>query len=165
MKVIFHKLFPYAPYLNEYIGAEMDFPDTKEQYVFDGYVDKLREMAENNHKKKYPQIYTELVPSTDFNTGQPAVVQVEKQEQNTIAILIKDIESETKLGGPGEAGGLMSWKLMVEKHPELQPVFDKKKKELVAKESKEIIDAADNLLNKKERQELLRKADGHKSKN
>ncbi len=154
MKVIFHKLFPYAPYLNEYIGAEMDFPDTKEQDVFDGYVDKLREMAESNHKKKYPHIYAE---SSQPIEGQPAVVQVEKPtEDQRIGVLVTDINSCTELKV------LESYRILAKTKPELQAAYDKKKKELVAKESREIIEATENLT--EERNELLRQSRGDKSK-
>ena len=71
MKVIFHKLFPYAPYLNEYIGVEMDFQDNLDQDVFDSCVDRLRELTESNHKKKYPHLYNGTTQLTDFNTGKP----------------------------------------------------------------------------------------------
>lgn len=103
MKVIFHKLFPYAPYLNEYIGMEHDFPDTLEQDIFDGYVDRLREMTEANHKKKYPHLYNPSQSLTDFNTGQPAIVPTINKEAERTEILIDNSQSIEELNKYSQA--------------------------------------------------------------
>jgi hypothetical protein len=123
MKVIFHKLFPYAPYLNEYIGIEKEFPDTLDQDEFNGCVDLLRAMTENNHKKKYPHLYTESGAQSIEN--QPAVVQVEKQgEDQRIGVLVADINSCTELKV------LESYKILAKTKPELQEAYNLKLKEL-----------------------------------
>ena len=54
MKVILHKLFPYAPYLNEYIGFEMDVADDCDPLV---EVETLRRLAEESHRGRYPHLY------------------------------------------------------------------------------------------------------------
>lgn len=59
MKAILHKLFPYAPYLNEYIGFEKDIPDNSTDEEALKAVEHLRELAEKSHADKYPYLYTE----------------------------------------------------------------------------------------------------------
>lgn len=54
MKVILHKLFPYAPYLNEYIGFEKDISDDGDPLE---EVETLRKLAEQSHRERYPHLY------------------------------------------------------------------------------------------------------------
>lgn len=67
MKVILHKLFPYAPYLNEYIGYEETIPDGSSDEEALAATDRLRKLAERSHKEKYPHLYTE--------DGRPVIVK------------------------------------------------------------------------------------------
>lgn len=62
---------------------------------------------------------------TDFNTGEPAVVQVEKQgEDQRIGVLVADINSCTELKV------LESYKILAKTKPELQEAYNLKLKEL-----------------------------------
>jgi hypothetical protein len=80
MKVILHKLFPYAPYLNEYIGFEESIPDnwTDEQAL--AMADRLRKLAERSHKEQYPHLYTE--------SGLPVIVKQVPDDR------IKELDAE-----------------------------------------------------------------------
>jgi len=51
-------------------------------------------------------------------------IQIQKSR---VEVLIQDIERCKSLNG---ANGLLSWKLLVSKNPELQPAFDKKMEQL-----------------------------------
>lgn len=61
MKVILHKLFPYAPYLNEYIGFEMEVAEKVDgsdmEEVGLEATKRLRKLAEQSHRDRYPNLY------------------------------------------------------------------------------------------------------------
>lgn len=83
MKVILHKLFPYAPYLNEYIGFEMDIPDDGDPIA---EVETLRQLAEKSHRERYPQLYqngSELIVES-FAPPVQQVVKVSSKEQQIL---------------------------------------------------------------------------------
>ena len=109
MKVILHKLFPYAPYLNEYIGFEMDVADDCDPLV---EVETLRRLAEESHRDRYPHLYpngSEAVVdgfATPFgNNGTTQSSQKENTEEPTdriqafIDLINSKYQTKTSLEG------------------------------------------------------------------
>ena len=98
MKVILHKLFPYAPYLNEYIGFEMDIPDDGDPIA---EVDTLRKMAEKSHREAYPHLYesgkTSPVQSFETLTSPASQPTNEQRKQEAIKRVIDDINTCTSI--------------------------------------------------------------------
>lgn len=85
MKVILHKLFPYAPYLNEYIGFEDEQrPDESSLEA----VERLRKLAEQSHKERYPHLYTE--------DGSPVIIKQVPSEPSEEEVLINKQFEEIK---------------------------------------------------------------------
>ena len=84
MKVILHKLFPYAPYLNEYIGFEDETMETESPLEA---VKRLREMAEQSHRERYPHLYPNgneatvenfsLTPTIDYSAKEKVEKAIE----------------------------------------------------------------------------------------
>lgn len=94
VRVKFEKMFPAGAYLNERIGFEIDldkYETQKEQEDMTMYaIDYLRNLAEQNHKEKYPQFYQEetvktfgsgdVVMSGDFNISDALIEQSDKDK-------------------------------------------------------------------------------------
>lgn len=121
MKVIFHKLFPYAPYLNEYIGFEKEVGDTDEEALF--AIEDLRKLAERAHKDKYPHLYNgdEQVPHNQ--PPQPS------SEETRINALIQDINACTAISEKNNLGvevGLLGYEKMVSGDAALKAAYDLK---------------------------------------
>lgn len=94
MKVILHKLFPYAPYLNEYIGFEEDQRDGETNIEA---VARLRKDAEQAHRERYPHLYTDgesPVQSFAPPTNQLGVIN---KEAERIEIAIDNAQTKTDL--------------------------------------------------------------------
>ncbi len=131
MRVIFHKLYPYAPYLNEYIGIEEDFPSTTDQETFNGYVNKLRELAENNHKSKYPHLYTDSNQSSALPI--PEVQMQTNPQEELIKAFIEDINNCISIDETNKFGqqiGLIAYEQAANQYPEIKQAYDKKYQEL-----------------------------------
>jgi hypothetical protein len=76
MIVKYKKLFPIGPYLNEEIGFEYEIANVSDA---ENAVNALRSMAEDYHKKRYPEMYLE-------NAIQPADnVQVPVQQVEVVS--------------------------------------------------------------------------------
>lgn len=92
MKVILHKLFPYAPYLNEYIGFEKEVGDSEEEGL--EAIKNLRELAERSHRERYPEIYSEsgltAIPGHPMN-----VTQIDSRDEKIKAMFITISECRT----------------------------------------------------------------------
>jgi len=89
MKVILHKLFPYAPYLNEYIGFEKEVGESDEEAL--EAIEHLRELAERSHREKYPHLYQE--PTTEIAQDQPPQpISNEDKKRATIQSHIKTVQ-------------------------------------------------------------------------
>lgn len=121
MKVILHKLFPYAPYLNEYIGFEMDIPDDGDPIA---EVETLRKLAEKSHRERYPEIYSEtgLPPIPHPANEQPK----ERTREEMVAAHIQTINECKTLRN------LEMFRAMVERENEnvLYEAYHNKKKQL-----------------------------------
>lgn len=125
MIVKYSKKFPYAPYLNEDIGFEMELDDGTGTGPIDperlmSALSFLKGVAERFHKENNPEFV-----ATDFNTGEqfPQVIE-EKQIDRRIGVLAEDILSSPDLKT------LESYKLIVKAKPELQTAYDQRLKEL-----------------------------------
>jgi hypothetical protein len=85
MKVILHKLFPYAPYLNEYIGFEDEVGESES--VKDAVI-RLRGYAEQAHRERYPHLYPKgneaIVPG--FQQQPLPEIDYKKKEETEKAI-------------------------------------------------------------------------------
>ncbi len=97
MKVILHKLFPYAPYLNEYIGFE---DDQREGETNIEAVERLRKDAEQAHRLRYPHLYQKgneaLIES--FSVPVPPMnTYVINKEEERINDAIEDCTSKEEL--------------------------------------------------------------------
>lgn len=87
MIVKYRRLYPYAPYLNEEIGYERSIPDdsTDEQMIEAAI--KLKEIADKAHQRINPE---PLPTQTDYNSGPPSVINLEKER---VEILIDNAKS------------------------------------------------------------------------
>lgn len=93
-----------------------------------------KEMTEHFHKQANHHL--EGTTITDA-PGPPQEIQVEKNDKvHQIEVLVKDIMNETVLRGPDGRGGLLAWKMLVERdavtNPEskLKAAFDLRKSQL-----------------------------------
>lgn len=114
-KVVYDKLFPYAPYLNERIGIEMlveagqspaEALQEAKKIVEDFY------HASNPHPVSAVSIVADNVPVPE--------VQLEKPKQTTLE---EDIMSSPSLNV------LQSYRIIVKNKPDLQAIYDTKLKE------------------------------------
>ena len=124
MKVILHKLFPYAPYLNEYIGFEKDIDDSADPFKA---VALLREMTEIAHRERYPHLYpngNEAMVESFAPPIQQEKLTNEERKQQTIQSHIKTINECNTLQN------LNIFKGLAENNQEIKYVFDNKLKEL-----------------------------------
>jgi hypothetical protein len=119
-KVTFEMVFPIEPYRNFKLGIEgsVEPNETYEEAAQKAY-DKV--MSQGN-------VFLEKLtgPTTISNDLKPYVIPVEKPipEQERIEALIQDIKAETVLRKEDGTGGLLAWRLLVEKHPALKPAYD-----------------------------------------
>lgn len=119
MIVKYRRLYNIGPYLNEEIGFETNSPDGLSHDAYIMQVEALKELADKAHKKINP----ELAPSLhDYNTGQPEIVQVEKETA------IGDLE--TQIRSVTDKKVLDSYKLLVKGKPELEKLYLAKLEEL-----------------------------------
>ena len=86
MKVILHKLFPYAPYLNEYIGFEKEIDIGVDSPL--EVIKELRVMAEQAHKERYPNLYPNGNEEVVQGFQQQPIPEIDysKKEKTEIAI-------------------------------------------------------------------------------
>lgn len=93
MKVILHKIFPYAPYLNEYIGFEDEQRDGETNLEA---VARLRKDAEQAHRERYPNLYENgnEAPVLSFT---PPIQQTTAPKDERIQSLIATINMCTSL--------------------------------------------------------------------
>lgn len=115
MIVKYRRLYPYAPYLNEEIGFEVSIPDDGDPIA---EVETLKELCDKAHKKLNPE---SLPTQTDYNTGQPREIQVEKIEIGDLPTQIQSCK-ELKV--------LESYKLMVKGKADLEKLYLDKLEEL-----------------------------------
>lgn len=121
MKVILHKLFPYAPYLNEYIGFEDEVWETETELEA---VDRLRKLAERSHKERYPHLYTE--------SGSPVTIEQvpEQQVDKTNEISKEDAVQRVvgQINSCTELKVLQSYRMIAAGNPVLKEAYDNKLK-------------------------------------
>lgn len=117
-KIAFEQLFPTGPYANMRLGVEVTL-DEKDNIYESFNVAKL--LVEESFKKINPDF---IPPIHDFNTGQPAIVQADREPSNTVEALIQDINSCNELIV------LESYKILARTKPEIQEAYDKKYNEL-----------------------------------
>lgn len=131
-KIIYEQLFPnpYVQFGNIRMSIEIILQEGDS--IADAYT-KGHQEANENFNRLFPQVVQaeqtdfydapRIVPTND-EYGQFAKLEPKKSR---VEVLIQDIERCKSLEG---ANGLLSWRLLVSKNPELQPAFDKKLKEL-----------------------------------
>lgn len=125
MKIILHKLFPYAPYLNEYIGFEMDVPGDADMIAS---VEVLRKLAEKSHRERYPNLYPngdeEIIKTfggiTDENLNK--ALDQTRPLRDTHELIKEDILSCENLKS------LESYKFIKNQTPELTEAYNNKLK-------------------------------------
>ena len=109
MIVKYSKKFPYAPYLNEDIGFEMEVGEdiiTNKSYVF-AILATLKEMAEEFHESANPHLQyqsTELIPQ-----GQQPLQSIDPKKADTIEKIqdCKTTDELEKWKSDAEKYGLM----------------------------------------------------------
>jgi len=120
MKVILHKLFPYAPYLNEYIGLE------DEQRVgeteLEG-IERLRKLVEQSHKNRYPELYIDSIIDTVSMSKVSNQATNEDSKEDATQRMITAINSCTGLKV------LETFKLLVKNNPVFQEAYNNKLKQ------------------------------------
>jgi hypothetical protein len=120
--ITFQQTFPTGLYANQKIGIEIE-PEEGEYLL--GVYDYAKLIVNEAFNRLNPDLnYTPQ--AADFNTGEPAVVQVEKQgEDQRIGVLVADINSCTELKV------LESYKILAKTKPELTDAYNKKYMELI----------------------------------
>jgi|GEM_PF-4846950 len=121
-KVIYEKLFPYAPYLNERIGIEIIVEDGQSP---EEALTEAKRVVDDFYLKNAPQVITGVTEVADNRTipnvplDKGPVTKLSKEDQQKQYLLdCKDIPE------------LETFKLLVKKHEYLQETFDNKLKEL-----------------------------------
>lgn len=124
----YEKLLPTGAYLNEKIGFEVsvDFEPTNENVLLE--IERLRILAEQSHKEKYPHLYTE--------SGSPIETkQVEDEPINTrIQTLINDINNCTvvdEINAFGAQVGLIAFEGAANSNEEIRVAYDFRMKQLL----------------------------------
>lgn len=103
-KVKYEKLFPVAAYVNEKIGFEAEIGvggSTSDNPSETGIsltqenplqaIEKLRVLAEQSHREKYPHLYTDNGQPITYETITPPALQDTTQRD----LLIKELEEAT----------------------------------------------------------------------
>lgn len=119
-KITFEQLYPTGQYANQRLGIEIaidEFEAMKDENIANAY-SYAKNLVNDAFKSLNPELSTPSI--TDYNTGQPAEIQVEKR----IGLLTDDILNcqDLKI--------LESYKLIVRAKPELQAAYDQRLKEL-----------------------------------
>ena len=98
MIVKYSKKFPYAPFLNEDIGFEMEIPtDSKESAML--VLKELKEMAEKFHKDNNPQLVdvTNEYKVSDVQGFQPIPSIIPTIDPRAYDIAEKNIDNATTI--------------------------------------------------------------------
>jgi len=125
-----------------WIGLEAVIDDTE---TAESRLSALKEIEEQWYSKHNPHLQPQGPPRYDEGnvfTG-PRVIEVERTSEDLrVAELIRDIYRCTEFEGDD---GLVSYYKLASAHPEAQAAYDVMKNKLVAKETKEILDATNAL--------------------
>ena|SRR5687767_3375324 len=127
---------------DQWIGLEAEIDDTD---VPEKQLDAIKEITEQWYRKQNPHLQPQGPQRHDEGnifTG-PRVIEVERtSEDMRVAELIRDIYRCTELDGDN---GLFTYHKLASTCAEAQAAYDVMKNKLVAKETKEILDATNAL--------------------
>ena len=133
-QISYVKTFNLGNYSSEKIGVEIAINEGEDAKKA---LDTARNLVEEYHQSlNYP---TPHIEERTISTPIPDI-QIEKPEISTL---------EAQIMSCTEFKVLETYYFIVKNKPELQTVYDIKKKQLVAKEAKELIDKTDALCNSK----------------
>jgi hypothetical protein len=125
-KIVYDKLFPYAPYLNERIGIEILVESSQDP------MDALEEARKIVHDFRNKHIQAELSHQLEpIIEGVPDI----KVQKSTAQSLEEQILACTYIKGEND-DGLMSFKVIAEMNPRLKEVFWNKMEELQTQKTK-----------------------------
>ena len=104
MIVKYSKKFPYAPYLNEDIGFEMEVKKDDPQTLLDT-LDYLKSIAEKFHKDNNPGLHVEINPEyqhlvqpmNTYATSTPAPLQSIDPKKRDLEEVIQDVKTIEEL--------------------------------------------------------------------
>jgi hypothetical protein len=123
MKVPFRKLYPYQPYLNTEVGFETSLPDNATEEEMIAELDRLNDITDRWHRKRYPEMYTPVEQVAD-NPAVP-VRTIDKELGAEHFDLIASINSCTELKV------LETYKLMIRGDKAAQQAYNQKAQELL----------------------------------
>lgn len=122
-----------------WVSAEGALDDVE---VAENQLDKIKEIVDKWYQSRHPQPGNQA-PSVDYASQGigPRVIEVERtSEDMRVAELIRDIYRCTELDGDN---GLFTYHKLASTCQEAQAAYDVMKNKLVAKETKEILDATE----------------------
>lgn len=129
MIVKYSKKFPYAPFLNEDIGFELEIADNDDPLEA---LATLKKYAEKFHKDNNPQLQeTPLQSSSSI----PEVQVSSNPSDESVSLIICDIQNThdiTKKNSYGAEIGIMAYSHITE--PRIKEAFEKRLKELQNKQ-------------------------------
>lgn len=166
-KITFIQTFPTGQFANQKLGVEL----TANEWDFktingDGTItlhnpDEVANHLFSEAKRIVNEAFNAMNPqergsygSCSAVPGSPMVYHPPEQktsEENTVELLIKDLNACTELSKKNNLNvevGLYSYYDLALKYPKLMEAYEVKKSELVAKESKQILDATEAFINK-----------------
>lgn len=99
MRIELRKLYGYAPYLNTEAGFDTSLPDTATEEEMIAELDRLNDITDRWHRKRYPEMY--INPNEEFDKmakeGAIAVQQVEPTNPEDEVTAISNAATLTEL--------------------------------------------------------------------